>query len=138
MVEEIRWQYRFTNFARAFLLLQEALENGVEVLNELEREGVIQRFEYTFELAWNTLKDRMEYDGIALATVTPRNVIREAFQARLIEDGEAWIDMLNDRNLMSHTYDSARFEHVIRNIVRRYLPILQEMYARLNEEMPQS
>ena len=110
----------------------------MEPLNELEREGVIQRFEYTFELAWNTLKDRMEYDGVSLATVTPRNVIREAFQARLIEDGEAWIDMLNDRNLMSHTYDSDRFKQVIGNIIRRYLPILQAMYIRLSEEMLQS
>ena len=137
MTEEIRWQYRFTNFSHAFFLLEEALEEGVEALNELEREGVIQRFEYTFELAWNTLKDRMEYDGVGLTTVTPRNVIREAFQARLIGDGEAWIDMLNDRNLMSHTYDSARFEQVIRNIICHYLPILQEMYLRLSEEMAQ-
>ena len=138
MSQEIRWQHRFTNFSRAFFLLQEALEDGVEALNELEREGVIQRFEYTFELAWNTLKDRMDYDGVALATVTPRNVIREAFQARLIGDGEAWIDMLNDRNLMSHTYDSTRFEQVIRNIICRYLPILQGMYLRLSEEVAQS
>ena len=138
MTQEIRWQYRFTNFSRALFLLQGALEEGVEPLNELEREGVIQRFEYTFELAWNTLKDRMEYDGVSLATVTPRNVIREAFQARLIEDGEAWIDMLNDRNLMSHTYDSDRFKQVIGNIIRRYLPILQAMYIRLSEEMLQS
>ena len=137
MTEEIRWQYRFTNFSHAFFLLEEALEEGVEALNELEREGVIQRFEYTFELAWNTLKDRMEYDGVGLTTVTPRNVIREAFRARLIGDGEAWIDMLNDRNLMSHTYDSARFEQVIRNIICRYLPILQEMKLRLSEEMAQ-
>ena len=79
MNQETRWQYRFTNFSRAFFLLEEALEEGVEALNELEREGVIQRFECTFELAWNTLKDRMEHDGVALATVTPRNVIREAF-----------------------------------------------------------
>ena len=135
MTQEIRWQYRFTNFSRAFSLLGESLEDGLDVLSDLEREGVIQRFEYTFELAWNTLKDRLEYDGVVLTTVTPRNVIREAFQARLIEDGETWIDMLTDRNLMSHTYDSAKFEQVIRNIICRYLAVLEEMHARLAVEV---
>ncbi len=134
---EIRWQYRFRNFSRAFSLLRDALEENPEALNELELEGVIQRFEYTFELAWNTLKDRREYDGIVLATVTPRNVIREAFQAKLIEDGEAWTDMLTDRNQMSHNYDFARFEAVIRNIRTRYLSILDAMYQRLMLEMLQ-
>ena len=135
MTQEIRWQYRFRNFSRAFSLLRESLEDGLNALSELEREGVIQRFEYTFELAWNTLKDRLEHDGVILTTVTPRNVIREAFQAKLIEDGETWIDMLTDRNLMSHTYDSAKFELVIRSIICRYLPILEEMYSRLSVEM---
>lgn len=138
MTQEIRWQYRFTNFSRAFSLLREALEDGLESLSELEREGVIQRFEYTFELAWNTLKDRLEYDGVAFATVTPRNVIREAYQARLIEDGETWIDMLTDRNLMSHTYDSERFEQLIRNIICRYLRILEKMYTRLIMDIAES
>ena len=138
MAQEIRWKYRFRNFSRAFLLLRDALEEGVDTLNELEREGVIQRFEYTFELAWHTVKDRLEYDGITLATVTPRNVIREAFQAKLIEDGETWIDMLTDRNLMSHTYDFAKFEAVIRNIQDRYLSILGALYERLSLEIVES
>lgn len=131
MTTEIRWHYRFRNFSRAYTLLREAVEPEVSELNQLEREGVIQRFEYTFELAWLTLKDRLEYDGVALATVTPRNVIREAFTARLIADGEAWTDMLTDRNLMSHTYDFARFEAVIENIRNRYLEILDDLYQRL-------
>ena len=134
MTEEIRWQYRFRNFSRAFALLREALEGDVGALSQLEREGVIQRFEYTFELAWNLLKDRLEYDGIALPTVTPRHVIRQAFQAKLIQDGDAWIDMLTDRNLMSHTYDFAKFEVVIRKIQRQYLVILGELYERLSLE----
>ena len=137
MTEEIRWHYRFDNFSRAHLLLRQALEDGVEPLNELEREGVIQRFEYTFELSWNVLKDRLEYDGVNIVPVTPRKVIREAFQARLIEDCESWIDMLTDRNLMSHTYDSERFEAVVRNIHSRYLDILEALYQRLILEILQ-
>jgi nucleotidyltransferase substrate binding protein (TIGR01987 family) len=116
-------------------LLSEALDDGVEALSQLEQEGVIQRFEYTFELAWLTLKDKLEYDGVVLATVTPRNVIREAFQAKLIEDGDTWIDMLTDRNLMSHTYDSTRFEVVIARISARYLCILAELRLQLEPEL---
>ena len=134
MNREVRWHYRFRNFSRAYILLSEATEREVGALNQLEREGVIQRFEYTFELAWNTLKDRLEYAGVALTEVTPRNVIRQAFAAKLIADAETWTDMLVDRNLMSHTYDFARFEAVINNIRDRYMAVLEEMYLRLGEE----
>ncbi len=134
MTGQPRWKYRFTNFSRAFTLLRDALEPGVEALNQLEREGVIQRFEYTFELAWNTLKDRLEHDRIMLRTVTPRSVIRQAFQSGLIGDGETWLDMLTDRNLSSHTYDAARIEAVLRNIHDRYLALLNDLHLRLIEE----
>ena len=134
MTSEIRWKYRFTNFSRAFVLLRDALEPGVDALNQLEREGVIQRFEYTFELAWNTMKDRLEYDGVVFDTVTPRSVIRQAFQSGLIADGETWLDMLIDRNLSSHTYDAARVEAVLTNIHGRYLAVLNTLYLRLVEE----
>ena len=134
MTDEPRWKYRFTNFSRAFTLLRDGLEPGVEALNQLEREGVIQRFGYTFESAWNTLKDRLEYDGIVLHTVTPRSVIRQAFQSGLIGDGETWLDMLTDRNLSSHTYDAARIEAVLRNIHDRYLALLNDLHLRLIEE----
>ncbi len=114
-------------------MLRSALESGVGPLNELERQGVIQRFEYTFELAWNTLKDRLEYDGIAFGSVTPRSVIRQAYQAGLIQNGETWLDMLTDRNSMSHTYGAARFEAIVTNIHDRYLSLLNGLYLRLLE-----
>ena len=135
MTTEVRWRYRFRNFSRAYILLSEATEREVGELNQLEREGVIQRFEYTFELAWNTLKDRLEYAGVVLTEVTPRNVIRQAFAAKLIADAETWTDMLVDRNLMSHTYDFARFEAVINNIRSRYIAVLDDLYLRLGEEI---
>ena len=138
MTQEIRWHYRFTNFSRAYSLLREALEDGVQSLNQLEREGVIQRFEFTFELSWNLLKDKLEHDGIILPTVTPRAVIRQAFQSKLIDDCETWLDMLVDRNLMSHTYDFEKFEAVILRIHTRYLAILDALYHRLlPEALPQ-
>ena len=133
--EEIRWHYRFKNFSRAFERLRDALEEGAEALNELEQEGVIQRFEYTFELAWNTLKDRLEYDGIVLSPVTPRAVIRRAFQAKLISQGEPWINMLSARNDMSHKYDSETFDAIIKEIEETYLDRLDELHVRLSREV---
>ena len=135
MSREIRWHYRFRNFSRAYTLLSEATERDLSDLNQLEREGVIQRFEYTFELAWNTLKDWLEYGGVALTEITPRNVIRQAYAARLIPYAETWLDMLIDRNLMSHTYDFARFEAVIQSTQTRYLSALNDMYLRLGAEL---
>ena len=133
--EEIRWHFRFRNFSRALRRLQDALQDGAEALNELEQEGVIQRFEYTFELAWNTLKDRLEHDGMVLSSVTPRAVIRSAFQAKLISEGERWIDMLGDRSRMSHMYDCDTFDAIIKAIEERYLERLNELHARLSREM---
>ena len=118
--------------------MRDALKEGAEALNELEQEGVIQRFEYTFELAWNTLKDRLEHDGIVLNPVTPRAVIRRAFQAKLISQGERWIDMLGDRNRMAHTYDSAAFDAIIKEIEECYLERLDELHIRLSREIAES
>lgn len=133
--EEVRWHYRFRNFSRAFGRLQHALQEGAEILNELEQEGVIQRFEYTFELAWNTLKDYLEYDGVVLAPATPRAVLRKAYQAKMISDGERWIDMLTDRNRMSHMYDSDTFEAIIKEIEERYVERFRELHSRLSREI---
>lgn len=78
MTGEARWHCRFRNFSRAYILLGEAVAPGVAERNELEREGAIRRFQYTFQLAWLTLKDRLEYGRVILAEVTLRSVIREA------------------------------------------------------------
>ena len=85
--EPPRWRYRYRNFTDAFTLFREAAGREPELLNDLEREGLIRRFRYTFESAWKTLRDRLEHDGVQLATVTPRNVMREAFAAGMIDDG---------------------------------------------------
>ena len=132
---DIRWQQRFNNFQRAFLLLREAMEMDRENLSQLEKEGIIQRFEFTFELAWKVLKDRMEYDGIVLDKISPKAVIRQAYATKYINDAETWLKMIGDRNLMSHTYDFAKFELVIENISTDYLPMLDDWYMQLLEEI---
>jgi nucleotidyltransferase substrate binding protein (TIGR01987 family) len=138
MSADIRWHQRFQNFERGFILLRSALEGrGIEEFNDLELEGLIQRFEYTFELAWKTLKDYLEHNGVVLAQITPASVIKAAFTAKVIEDGQGWIDMLKHRNLMSHTYDFAKFQDAVAAIRSRYLSALNQVYLLLQKEAGQ-
>ena len=118
---DIRWQQRFENFDRALSLLKDALSRGPSALNQLEKEGAVQRFEYTLELAWKTVKDYLEQSGVVLSAVTPRQVIKDAFAARILDDGQTWIDMIDHHNLLSHTYDAAKFEEAVDAIHGRYL-----------------
>ncbi len=122
-----RWLYRFNNYKRAFTLLREAVTSE-KALTQLEKEGCIQRFEYAFELAWKVMKDYPESEGLIISPLTPANVVRAAFEARLIADGQVWMDALDARNKMSHTYDFAKFEKVIADIRSSYLASMEEVY----------
>ena len=137
MNPDIRWKQRFQNFDHGFALLQLALEHGPSALNQLEKEGVIQRFEYCFELAWKTVKDFLEEGGLVISPVTPRQVLKDAFSAKVLTDGQVWIEMLDHRNLLSHTYDCAVFEKAVDALAARYLPALLELHryfsAKTNE-----
>jgi nucleotidyltransferase substrate binding protein (TIGR01987 family) len=134
---DIRWKQRFQNFDRAFVLLRDALENGPSALNQLEKEGVVQRFEYSFELAWKTVKDYLEQSGIVFPTVTPRQVLKDAFAAKVIADGQVWVDMLDHRNLLSHTYSLISFEKAVDAIAARYLPAMAELHDFFHRETQQ-
>lgn len=126
---DVRWKQRFDSFDRAMVLLREALEGGPAALNQLEKEGAIQRFEYSLELAWKTAKDFLEDSGLVIEPVTPREVIKQAFAAKIISDGQLWIDMLNHRNLLAHTYDCAVFEAATEALAARYLPAMENLHA---------
>jgi nucleotidyltransferase substrate binding protein (TIGR01987 family) len=127
MTHDVRWKQRFENLDRAVALLREPFEGGIEGLSPLEKEGAVHRFEFVLELAWKTLKDFLESEGWIIEPVTPRNVVREAFSARIVTDGQVWIDMIDHRNLLSHTYDRATFEAAVREIRDRYLPAVEEL-----------
>jgi nucleotidyltransferase substrate binding protein (TIGR01987 family) len=134
MTLDVRWKQRLHNFDRAFVLLRQALEHGPAALSQLEKEGVIQRFEYSYELAWKTAKDYLEESGVEITPLTPRQVIKEAFAAKIIADGQVWIDMLDHRNLLSHTYDQAVFGEAVEAIASRYLPAIASLHAFLMAE----
>jgi len=134
MKHDIRWKQRLENFGSAFVLLKEAFEKDPAEMSDLEKEGAVQRFEYTFELAWKTLKDYLVYSGVSFDQITPRSVIKQAFAAKIIKDGQTWIDMLEQRNLMAHTYDSETFEAVFGNISQRYVDALAQVITWLREK----
>jgi nucleotidyltransferase substrate binding protein (TIGR01987 family) len=123
-----RWKQRFQSFDRALVLLREAMERGPAALNQLEKEGAIQRFEYSLELAWKTAKDFLEDSGLVIDPVTPREVVKQAFAAKMIPDGQVWIDMLNHRNLLSHTYDCEVFDEAAKALAARYLPAMEKLH----------
>jgi nucleotidyltransferase substrate binding protein (TIGR01987 family) len=132
----IRWRQRFDNFQRAFLLLKEALEGKpVGEYSRLEQEGIVQRFEYTFELAWKTIKDKLFFEGYD--EKTPRAVIRKAFEAGFIseEDAETWLESPGVRNLLSHTYDEETAGKALEAIQNVYYPVFSRIYQGLKEEI---
>ena len=125
-----RWLYRFDNYSRAFKLLREIVElMGERPLSQFEKEAMIKRFECTWELAWKLIKDYLDYSGIPLENSTPRTVIKEAFAANIIPNGDIFMKALDARNLMAHTYDFQAFEITITEIIKDYYPMLQGLYS---------
>lgn len=134
--EKPRWQYRFDNYSRAFSLLREAVElQQKRPLSDLEKEGVIQRFKYTWELAWKTIKDYLENEGIVLEKITPKAVIVAALEARIIIRKEDWMRALDDRNRMSHVYSRIVFAEIVNNIEQGYLSLFDQLYEKLLTEV---
>jgi len=121
---DIRWKQRFTNFGKSYLLLEKAVVKSE--LNEIERAGIVQVFEMTFELAWKTLKDYLVQNDVDVRF--PRDVIKESFRYELIKDGETWMDMLEKRNLLSHTFDEATVELVLKLIRGKYFSAISQVY----------
>ncbi|WP_427338042.1 nucleotidyltransferase substrate binding protein [Caloranaerobacter sp. DY30410] len=126
---DVRWKQRFLNFKKATLQLTEFIEKGE--LNKFEVQGLIQCFEYTFELAWKTMKDYLEQEGFDVKS--PRRTIQTAFQVELITDGHTWIDALEKRNLLAHTYDEARAKEAEELIRNKYYRIICELCSKLEE-----
>jgi nucleotidyltransferase substrate binding protein (TIGR01987 family) len=127
------WKKCFTNFAKAFALLEAGMARK-SLLSQLEKEGIIHRFEFTLELAWKTLKDYLEESGIVMATVTPRDVVKTAHAANIIAKSEVWLQMIDHRNLLAHTYDVERFEEALDAIEKDYLPALSLINTFFHEQ----
>lgn len=128
--EDIRWKQRYANFNKAMVQLTEFIEKPE--LNKFELQGLIQCFEYTFELAWKTAKDYLEAQGFDVKS--PRQTIKTAFQIELIQNGHVWIDALEKRNLMAHTYDENKAQEAERLIREQYYFALKALLGELTKQ----
>lgn len=137
MTKDIRFVQRFNNFLRAFARLEEAVDlTKKRALSELEKQGLIQAFEYTHELAWNVLKDFLQASGVK-EIYGSKNATREAFKVDLINDGEVWMKMIEDRNQTSHTYNQDVSEKIFIAITQQYFPefrLFKKTFEKLKEE----
>jgi nucleotidyltransferase substrate binding protein (TIGR01987 family) len=139
-MQDIRWQQRFSNFRKALAQLEKALQLLEQrPLSELEMQGLIQGFEYTYELSWNVLKDYLQYQGIQ-GIIGGRDAITEAFRVGLIIDGEAWMLMLKNRNKTAHTYNENTAHQVVEAIVSIYWNLFKDLetvlFAQINPNPP--
>ncbi len=133
--ETTRWKQRFQNFERALEKLRYAVAAHEEQPdNELYEMALIQAFEFTFELGWKTVKDFLKSQGVAHVSL-PREVLKQGFHYQVIEDGQSWINMMEDRNLMSHTYDEEKAEIAINHITDHYLAALEQVYAYFKQRL---
>ncbi len=130
-LKEIRWKQRFENFDKSYKLLKKY--SNKPITTELERAGIIQFFEMTFELAWKVLKDYLESEGYTVKS--PRETVKQAFQIGLIDNGHVWIDALSNRNLTTHTYDEELANKMTNEILSAYIPELEKMYYKLSKEL---
>ena len=130
-LKDVRGKQRFVNFEKSYNLLDQYINQPIET--ELERAGIIQFFEISFELSWKLMKDYLE--SHELSVKSPRETIKQAYQIGLIDDGHIWIDALSDRNLTVHTYDEAFAKKMVQDIIHVYFPELKKLYHKLGKEL---
>ena len=129
--KDIRWHQRFQNFEKALHYLEAAM--NIKDPDIIQKAGLIQFFEMSFELSWNLIKDYLEEQGFVDIS-TPRGAIKKGFEIGLISDGHLWMKLLEDRNLTSNAYDEktvTEIEHLIRE---HYFPLLKGLHATMKQQ----
>jgi len=132
MDKDIRWKQRLQNYKKALATMKSAVELAASrELSELEKQGVIQGFEFTFELAWNVMKDYLEEHGIT-GIIGSKDTVRQAFNKGLIEDGQVWMDMIESRNISSHSYDEDIAEELFQKIIEIFYGQMAAFIKKMN------
>lgn len=122
--QDIRWKQRFENYKKAYSQFNKFLSK--KDLNELEKQGLVQSFEYTHELAWNLMKDFLQYEGIQ-NLIGSRSTTREAFNKGIISDGQTWMNMIESRNKTVHLYEENILNDELDKIINQYAILFQEL-----------
>lgn len=130
--EDIRWKQRFANYSKAM----NHLENALQIPNPdiVQKAGIIQFFEMSFELAWNMVKDYLEGQGF-VDIKSPRSALKKAFEINILENGHDWMDLLQDRNLTAHTYDEQKATDMEQLIDNKYFPILKALHISFKQKL---
>ena len=132
MINIPRWEQRLDSYHKALTRLAEIVgASKKRALNEFERDGLVQRFEFTHELSWKLMKAYAEYQGFD-GIGGSRDATRKAFEMSLISDGQSWMDMIKSRNETSHNYDGSMADDVVDSIINRFYPLLAEFYQKMN------
>ena len=128
---DIRWHQRLANYEKAFARLAAAVELASQrPLSDLEKQGLIQAFEFTHELAWNVMKDYFAWQGTVDITGS-RDATRESFSKGLVADGEGWMEMIRSRNQTSHTYNEEVANEIAARITGLYAPLFGAFLLRM-------
>lgn len=131
MEQDVRWKQRFANYNKALNQLSEGITNNGVNPASIIKEGIIQRFEFTHELAWKVMKDYLEYEGYQNVSGS-RTATREAFNKGLLTRGQVWMDMIESRNNTVHTYNENILEDEFKNIVNNYFQVFIEFQTKMN------
>ena len=138
MQEDVRWKQRMNSFRKAFRQLQAGVAITHErKLSDLERQGLIQAFEFTHELAWNVMKDFLSARGATQPMYGSRDATREAFAAGLLDEADVWMEMIGDRNRTSHTYNEETADRIIRHVVDSYVHCMEQFERTMTEKEAQ-
>lgn len=127
-----RFEQRRADYFNALERLKEAVKQGD---SDIIIDGILHRFEFTFELAWKTVKDYLEYLGITNKVGSPREIIQTGYKQGIIEDGESWIKMMLSRNSLSHIYDEKTSREIYEYIVSEYIDLFENLKKKLNEKI---
>ena len=134
-MQQTRWKQRFENLDKAIQKLTLTVDRlKITPEDEVVAMALIQAFEFCFELSWKTLKDYLKYEGVEEA-VTPRQVLKLAFHFEMLDDGTLWIDMLENRTLLSHTYDEATAQRAKHLILEKYVPAIHKLHLFLHSKL---
>lgn len=130
--KDIRWQQHFSNYQKALQQLGEvvALDNP----NKFEEQGLVQAFEFTYELAWNTLKDFLEYQGVS-EIIGSRDAFRKAFSEEIVSDGAVWMRMIESRNRTTYTYNQATARSIAEDVRSEFYPAFCELEKMLETRL---
>lgn len=133
MPKDIRYIQRLTNYHKALTILREGVDlYSSRPLSNMEKQGLIKSFEFTYELSWNLMRDYSLYQGYQEIRGS-RDAIRQAISMDLISDGETWMNMLESRNITAHTYDEKTADDILEKIIMKYYPVLLALESKMKD-----